>query len=137
MKSLILYLILPVIALNLQLNPIFAAEKTQATKTLPINNSENISLSDHIKQYNYKYLDTFISTIAVLSNSKITITTYNTSKGEIKARLSNNKELFILVTSLQDNLTQVRITPADGIYDIPVDNIKRILNNIKLELSKY
>ena len=133
-----------------QFNQTFAADNVyQKSNIQPLTNQKiitdkketgttvNISLSDCIKQYRYQYLDTFISTLAALSNSKINITSYNTSKGEIKAKLSNGKGLYILVNAPQSNMTQVRITPADGIYDIPAETISKLFEDIRIELIKY
>ena len=34
-------------------------------------------------------------------------------------------------------MTQVRITPADGVYDIPTATINKLFEGIRLELVKY
>lgn len=149
-KSVIILALL--ITANSQFNQTFAADNVYEKSNIqPLTNQKiitnqketmenstvNISLSDCIKQYRYQYLDTFISTLAALSNSRINIDSYNTSKGEIKAKLSNGKGVYILINAPQSNATQVRITPADGIYDIPKETINKIFENIKVELVKY
>lgn len=132
MKIRILALILVLFVTNFQA---FAAENA-TRKSVPVVTNDT-SLTNHIREYKYRYLDTFIATLAVLSNSKLNITSYNTAKGEILASTITGKELYILVVSPQNNLTQVRITPADGVYDIPADTVKKLLDSIKLELTKY
>ncbi|EKE04577.1 MAG: hypothetical protein ACD_20C00047G0007 [uncultured bacterium] len=146
----ILIILALLITATSQFNQTFAADNLyQKPNIQPLTNQKiitdkketgttvNISLSDCIKQYRYQYLDTFISTLAALSNSKINITSYNTSKGEIKAKLGNGKGLYILVNAPQSNMTQVRITPADGIYDIPAETISKLFEDIRIELNKY
>ncbi|OGI19762.1 MAG: hypothetical protein A2287_01705 [Candidatus Melainabacteria bacterium RIFOXYA12_FULL_32_12] len=149
----ILNLALSLIIVNFQFNQSFAAENlNQAPNISPLTNQKtilpnskndeksntaNISLLDCIKQYRYQYLDTFICTLAALSNAKIAVTSYNTSKGEIKAKLNDGKGLYILVVSTQSNMTQVRITPADGVYDIPTATTNKLFEGIRLELIKY
>jgi hypothetical protein len=135
--------ILSLVILNCQVGQLFALDNTGMNPILLNTKGDeklskpNTSLSDHIRQYNYQYLDTFISVLAVLSRSKVAIDSYNTSKGEIKAKLGNGKEVYILVVSPQIDLTQVRITPSDGVYNIPLDMLNRVFENIKVELTKY
>jgi len=99
-------------------------EKPQSTGTL----------SNHIKSYQQPYLSVYMAALSALSNN-LTIVSYDSAKGVIKARARGGEELFILVASFQNNLTKVRITPADGIYDIPLDVINGIFEGIKVELA--
>ncbi|MFH0702679.1 MAG: hypothetical protein V2B14_03975 [bacterium] len=96
----------------------------------------DISLSDFVRSYHYIYLDTFVSTLAVLASLDIAVISYDSSKGEIKARLNNGKDIFILVISYDEKITYIRITPINGDYNIPVEIVKNILDNVKLELTK-
>lgn len=98
--------------------------------------SAKISLSDYIKYYSYSYADTFTSALSALSTNNIAISSFNSSKGQVKAKVYN-KELFILVAAVKNNETLVRITPTDGIYNISPDIVNNIFQNIKLELTKY
>lgn len=120
-----------------QLNQAFALDNTTTVKNevKPVQPGIIFSLTNYIKSYNNPYSNVFIATLAVLSNP-VAVTSFDSSKGEIKARLKNGKELFILVASFQNNLTKVRITPADGIYDISLETVNKIFDDIKFELTQ-
>ena len=98
--------------------------------------SKPVSLSNFIKGYNYSYSDTYVATLAALTSSNVELISYNSSKGTIKAKLSGGKMLYIVLIYSQPKSTQVRITPADGVYDLPDTLIEQIFGNIKLELAE-
>ena len=97
---------------------------------------KKISLNDFIRSYDKDYSKVFISTLAAVSKMKLGISTFNSSRGEIRAKLQNSKELFIVIHPSDDKNTQVRITPANGIYDIDEDIAREIFKNIKMEIAR-
>jgi len=109
--------------------------RTNAVKPVTVNKSNNLSLTNLIKNYDCDYADTLKSTIISLSTMGITTSSYNTDKGQISAFLPSGKEIFILVVPFDNNSTYVRITPADGTYNLPMTTINTIFSNIQDNLS--
>jgi len=98
-----------------------------------VNNAS--SLTNLIKNYDCDYSGTLKSTIIALSTMGIATSSYNTEKGQILATLPSGKELFILVVPFNNNSTYVRITPADGNYNLPMATINTIFSNIQDNLT--
>lgn len=97
--------------------------------------SPPLSFSDFVKEYDYPYQETFIACLAALPSSNITVTSYNSTKGEIKAKLKGAKELYITVLQTSTAKAMIRVTPTDGSYNIPVDTVKEFFKNINFELA--
>jgi len=95
----------------------------------------NLSLNDYMQNFQYPYDKVFINTLAALSDLNFQITSFNSTKGEIFAKFKK-KELYIVISKTDNNKTLVRITPADGIYDISSDVTKEIFDNLKNICSK-
>lgn len=94
-----------------------------------------VSLTNLVKSYKYSYTDTLQSTIISLSSLEITPVSYNTEKGQISAKLSSGKEIFILIVPFSENYTCVRITPTDGNYNLPMTTINQIFSAISDNLK--
>lgn len=110
---------------TLQTNPV----KKTVAETKVGNNSS--SLQYLVKSYAYSYANTLNATIISLSQTGITPVSCNTSKGQIIARLDSGKEIFILLVPYSEKLTSIRITPADGIYNLPMAIINQIFTAIE------
>lgn len=109
--------------------------QTNPIKTNTINKSNNAtSITNLIKNYESSYADTLKSTIIALSAMGITPDSYNTEKGQIIAKLQSGKEIFVLLVPFKEDSTCVRITPTDGIYNIPLNTINEIFSNINANL---
>jgi len=96
----------------------------------PLKTSTAVSLSNLIKNYDFSYADTIKSTITSLSEMQIVPVSYNTENGQIIAKLDSGKELYILIVPYKENSTCVRITPADGNYNLPMATINEIFTAI-------
>ncbi|OGI01162.1 MAG: hypothetical protein A2Y25_09020 [Candidatus Melainabacteria bacterium GWF2_37_15] len=90
----------------------------------------NVSLINFIRNYEYDYKRTFSSTLNTLVQLNITPVDYDSGRGQIRARLSSGKELFIFLLPSQEKLTHVRITPADGRYNVPPEMINELFQGI-------
>lgn len=130
-------------------NPAFSQDKSITKNNLDSNSflktiqlkdkkvqDKKISLDDFVRNYDRDYSKVFISTLSAVSRMKLGISSFNSSKGEIMAKLLNNKELFIVVYSSDEKNTLVRITPANGIYDFDEDIAAEIFKNIKIEITR-
>lgn len=94
----------------------------------------DVSLADLVKNFEYDYESTFKHTLNTFSQLNITILKFDTERGHINARMDSGKELFIFILPSSEKLTHVRITPADGRYDISVQFIKNIFRTIERSL---
>ena len=115
-----------------------SVKHTQPIKeSLPLNTEPvitNISLLSLIKNFNYDYSKTFKSVITTLNQFGIEIVSYDSSRGQINARLDSGRELFIMLLPSKETLTHVRITPADGRYNISTELVDKIFKNIDRNL---
>ena len=110
-----------------------ASKKNNTSNSLKSINS--VSLTNLIKNYNFSYANTIKSTVTSLSEMQIIPVSYNTEKGQIIAKLASGKELFILIIPYKENYTCVRITPADGNYNLPMTTINEIFLTISNNLQ--
>ncbi len=94
----------------------------------------NLSLLELVRNFSYDYSKTLRSTMAALTQFNIKPLCYDSSKGQITARLNSGRELFILLLPSQEKLTHVRITPADGRYNLSRELIDNIFKNIERNL---
>lgn len=94
----------------------------------------DISLTDLVRNFSYEYSKTLRSTMATLTQFNIKPVCYDSSRGQIKAELKTGKELFIILLPSQEKLTHVRITPADGRYNISKELVNDIFKNIERNL---
>ena len=137
-----------------KINPATKPETKPTVKQNPVINTENskipktnqkatsnaacidpiISLSNFIKNFNASYSSTFVATLYSLAESKVEIISFNSLEGKIYAKLYK-KDLYVLVNPINNKTTSVRITPADGVYNIPDTLIKVFFSNLINELS--
>jgi hypothetical protein len=94
-----------------------------------------ISLTELIRNYKYDYLRTLVSTLVSLEELNLGQIYFDSSKGQIIASPDNGKAIFILLLPSQDNLTYVRITPADGQYSINRELVNNIFSRIDQNIS--
>jgi len=94
-----------------------------------------ISLTDFVRSFNASYSNTFVATLYALSEAKIEVLSFNSLEGKIYARLYRAKDLYVLIQPFNSKVTLVRITPADGVYNIPDTLVKEFFNNLKIELT--
>ena len=90
----------------------------------------NASLVNFVRNYECDYRSTLSSTLNTLVQANIMPVDYDSGRGQIRARLASGKELFILLLPSQAKLTHVRITPADGRYNVPPEMINDIFQGI-------
>lgn len=95
----------------------------------------SISLTDLIRNYKYDYFRTLISTLVSLEELNLGQIHFDSSKGQIIASHASGKDIFILLLPSQDNLTYVRITPADGQYSINRELVNNIFSRIDHNIS--
>lgn len=96
----------------------------------------NVSLTNLIKNYEYDYSSTFKLTLDTLVQFNVIPIDCDSAKGQIRARLaSSGREIFILLLPSSQKLTHVRITPADGNYNLPLGFVNQIFDAIDKNLQ--
>jgi len=111
---------------------LFESEKKSAPKPKeePVI-EKNVSLSDYMKTFPHDYLTTYMTALNALNDPKISISDFDSRSGEINAVYNNVKGLYVMVIPESDKSTIVRITPYDGIYDLPDDLIDVIFSRMR------
>ncbi len=99
----------------------------------PGHSSQN--LLDHLKAFDASYMEVYINTIAVLSDLDTNILSFNSEKGHIVARLSEEKEVFIIILPVNQKLTYIRVTPSNGEYDLSQDFVNSFFAQIQSKLK--
>ncbi len=94
----------------------------------------DVSLANLVKSFEYDYANTFKSTLNTLLLFDIVPSEYDSTRGQIKARLASGRELFILILPSDEKMTHIRITPADGRYDISLELVNNIFRAIDRSL---
>jgi len=94
-----------------------------------------ISLTELIRNYKYDYFRTLVSILVSLEELNLGQIYFDSSKGQIFVSPANGKDIFILLLPSQDNLTSVRITPADGQYNINREMVNSIFSRIDHNIS--
>ncbi len=117
---------------KLYLIPKFDLKLTQKPKQ---NTQEKISLDDFVLYVKKPYDEAFfLSTGAILKNN-LKIDSLNAQKGWIFLSDSNKKELVAFIAPVEKNLSILRITPANGVYNISKCTVKNIFTDIKNEIK--
>jgi hypothetical protein len=122
----------PAVVKTMPQRPVVQTVQKQPVATVVYN---NISLTSLVKNYKYSYDDTLKSTMVSLLEAGLTPVSYNTDKGQIIARLSSGKEVFVLIVPFGNTYTCVRITPTDGNYNLPMNTINQVFSSIDLNLK--
>ncbi len=100
----------------------------------PPNSSQN--LLDHLKAYDASYMEVYVNTIATLTDLDTKILSFNSEKGHINARISGDKEVFIIILPVNQKLTYIRVTPANGEYDLSQKFLSNFFTKIQSKLKK-
>jgi len=104
--------------------------KEAVTEKNTVGQNNLFSVQNLIKTYNNSYTNTFKAAIMAISTSGASPVSFNTSKGQIIAKLDSDKEILILIVPYSEKSTSIRITPADGNYNIPMSGIKKLFKAI-------
>ncbi len=134
-KNIIRYLILFLFFINF-----FQSSNAQDTDSSLVNlyfrarSSQN--LLDHLKAFDASYMEVYINTIAVLSDLNTKVLSFNSEKGHINARLSEDKEVFIIILPVNQKLTYIRVTPSNGEYDLSQEFVSSFFTKVQSKLKK-
>ncbi len=125
--------------------PIIAPASQDSTLKMDLGNLKNIkkapilpddnakvSVLNYMRYFHSTYQKVFTNLLGILDKSEFTIASYDTGSGKFFCNYQGKKPVYITVTEVNSNSVVVKLSPADGIYDIPagaVTNIFEELNN--------
>jgi len=117
-------------SLNLNLNNLKNIKKGAI---LPDDNVSQ-TVTNIVQYFNYPYDKVFSHLIGIVDNSELELVSYDTQSGRIFANYLNQKPIYITVSQYNSANVMVKITPADGIYDIPSTVTEKIFDELKRSL---
>ena len=150
--------VLPVIETNKNIrpvhvknNPVYVAPLIEPAKTekptlnFNLNNIKNVKKGailpdDNVGQtitsvsqyFNADYDKIFSHILGILEANEFEVVSFDSKSGKIFANYKNEKPIYVTVSQYNDENILVKITPADGIYNIP----SRATNSIFSDLNK-
>lgn len=117
--------------LNFNLNNIKNIKKGAI---LPHEN-QNQNLSEVSQYFNAPYDKVFSHLVSIVDGSELEIVSYDTKSGRIFANYRHEKPVYITVSQFNATNVLVKITPADGVYDLPASLTGRIFGELNRSLA--
>ena len=81
-------------------------------------------------------IDTSPNLIGILDKSDFSIASYDTGSGKFFCNYLNKRPVYVTVTEYNSSSVVVRISPADGVYDIPASVITSICDKLNTSLQE-
>ena len=123
------------------------AQENKPSLNFNINNIKNVkkgailpndnvsqSITNVIQYFNYPYDKVFSHLLGVLENSELELVSYDSQKGRIFSNYKGEKPIYITVSQYNSSNVMVKITPADGIYNIPAGVTDKIFAELNRSL---
>ena len=117
--------------LNFNLNNIKNVKKGAI---LPDDNASK-TITSVVQYFNYPYDKVFTHLLGIIDASEMELISYDTKSGRIFANYKNEKPIYITVSKYNNMSVMVKITPADGIYNIPGNVTDKIYSDLNKSLS--
>ena len=97
---------------------------------------DNISqtITNLVQYFNYPYDKVFSHLIGIIDNSDLELVSYDSYSGRIFANYQYKKPVYITVSQYNSSNVLVKITPADGVYDLPASLTDKIFEELKRSL---
>lgn len=124
------------------------AQEKKPTLNFNLNNIKNIkkgsifpddnvnqTITNVVQYFNAPYDKVFSHIIGIVDNSDLELVSYDTKTGRIFSNYQNEKPVYITVSQYNTDNVMVKITPADGIYNIPVSVIDKIFADLNRSLA--
>ncbi len=100
---------------------------------LPNDNVEQ-TIVNVVQYFNAPYDKVFTNLLGIIDNSDFELISYDSETGKIFSNYKNEKPVYITVSQYNSNNVMVKITPADGIYDIPASAANKIFSDLNRSL---
>ena len=117
-------------SLNLNLNNIKNIKKGAI---LP-NDNVSQTITNVVQYFDAAYDKVFSHLLGIVDNSDFELVSYDTESGRIFVNYKNQKPIYITVSQYNSENVLVKITPADGVYDIPASMTDQIFDELKRSL---
>lgn len=117
-------------SLNLNLNNIKNIKKGAI---LP-NDNVSQTITNVVQYFDVAYDKVFSHLLGIVDNSDFELVSYDTESGRIFVNYKNQKPIYITVSQYNSENVLVKITPADGVYDIPASMTDQIFDELKRSL---
>ena len=98
------------------------------------NENQNQTITDVSQYFNAPYDKVFSHLVSIVDSSDMEIVSYDTKSGRIFANYKHEKPVYITVSQFNATNVLVKITPADGVYDIPPSVTGRIFGELNRSL---
>jgi len=118
-------------SLNFNLNNIKNIKKGAI---LPDDNV-NKTVTSLVQYYNASYDKVFSHLVGIIDASELELVSYDSVSGRIFANYNHEKPIYITVSKYNSANIMVKITPADGIYDIPASVTNKIFNELSRSIT--
>lgn len=148
--------VLPVIETNvnnpankIKNNPVYVAPLIEPAKiekpslNFNLNNIKNVKKGailpdDNISQtitsvaqyFNASYDKIFSHILGILDENNFEVISFDTKSGRIFANYKKEKPIYVTVSQYNEENVLVKITPADGIYNVPASATNRVFNDL-------
>ena len=129
--------------------PIIAPATQESTLKLDLGNLKNIkkapilpddnskvSVLNYMRYFHSTYQKVFTNLLGILDKSEFTIASYDSGSGRFFCNYQGKKPVYITVTEANVSSVVVKITPADGVYDIPAGAVTSIFNELNTSLQE-
>ncbi|MCQ2957387.1 MAG: DUF3568 domain-containing protein [Candidatus Gastranaerophilales bacterium] len=118
-------------ALNFNLNNVKNVKKGAI---LPDENV-NRTITSVVQYFPYSYDKVFSHLLGIVEASELEVVSYDSNTGKIFANYKKEKPIYITVSKYNNMSVMVKITPADGIYNIPGTVTDKIYSDLNKSLS--
>ena len=102
---------------------------------LPDDNSK-VSVLNYMRYFHSTYQRVFTSLLGILDKSEFTVASYDSGSGKFFCNYQGKKPVYITVTEANISSVVVKITPADGVYDIPAGAVTNIFDELNTSLQE-
>ena len=118
-------------SLNFNLNNIKNAQKGSIFPDENVNRT----ITSLVQYFPYSYDKVFSHLLGVVDASELEVTSYDSTSGRIFANYKKEKPIYITVSKYNNASVMVKITPADGIYNIPASVTDKIFSGLSKSLE--
>lgn len=99
------------------------------------NDNVNQTVSSVAQYFNAPYDKVFSHLLGIVDNSELEVISYDSESGRIFANYNHEKPIYITVSKYNSANVLVKVTPADGIYNIPASVTNKIFDELNRSIT--